>query len=72
MNFDGAKKNKKGGFRKHNGINERNDFLGSQWLTSFHWLFRLPNGGGIYLLNSYSYRSRGVDENLTSYIGYFF
>ena len=46
------KENKKGGFKKHNGINERSNFL---------WLFWLIDGGGKCLLKSYSYRSSGVN-----------
>ena len=37
----------------------KSDFLGSHWLL---------DGGEMCLLKSYSRRSSGVDENLTSYI----
>ena len=59
-----VKESRKGGPRKHSGVNERSCSLG------FHWKPWLLDGSGMCHLKSYSCRSRGVDENLTSYIGY--
>ena len=57
----------KDSIRKYNGVNERSDSLEFNWLIWLHWLL---DGGAICLLKSHSCRSKGIDENFTSYMGY--